>query len=138
MEDAESEEAFFAEFEKMFFGGGMGGSAFFEEFDEFTSFLEQDDKMFRKIFRDLGGGYRNRGKRRKQEKKGRVKGGGGGDGIEEMLNFFMMPGMGMGMGMSFNMEGGSKKKKKQQAKKKKEEEEDDGWGTEEEELDMED
>ncbi len=118
----------------MFFGGGMfdmGGG-----FDEFTEFLESDTKFMRKMMKDLGKNARMRGKRR----KGGAVGGGassggmninmGGD-IDDMLNFFMMPGM--AMGMSFGTGKGKSKPKK--SKKK---EEDGGWETEEDELDEED
>ena len=131
-DDEEGEAAFFREFEEMFFGGGFGASG---DFDEFTEFLESDTKFMRKMRRDMGKNARVRGKRR----KGGAVGGGassggihmniGGD-MEDMLNFFMMPGM-MGMGM-----GGGKKNKKKG--KKKEKEEGDGWETEEDELDEED
>ena len=91
----------------MFFGGGMFDMA--GGFDEFTEFLETDTKFMRKMMRDLGKNARVRGKRR----KGGAVGGGasagsinmGGD-LDDMLNFFMMPGM--AMGMSF---GGPKPKK---------------------------
>ena len=114
----------------MFFGGGMFDMA--GGFDEFTEFLESDTKFMRKMMRDLGKNARMRGKRR----KGGAVGGGasagginmGGD-IDEMLNFFMMPGM--AMGMSF----GGPKPKKSKSTKKKEQEEDGGWETEEDELD---
>ena len=106
----------------------MGGG-----FDEFTEFLESDTKFMRKMMKDLGKNARMRGKRR----KGGAVGGGassggmninmGGD-IDDMLNFFMMPGM--AMGMSFGTGKGKSKPKK--SKKK---EEDGGWETEEDELD---
>ena len=115
--------------------GGMDG-----DFDEFTTFLESDTKFMRKMMRDLGKNARTRGKRR----KGGAVGGGasagginmniGGD-LDEMLNFFMMPGMAMGgMGMPFGGMGAKPKAKKPKKKK----EEDDGWATEEDELDEED
>ena len=115
--------------------GGMDG-----DFDEFTTFLESDTKFMRNMMRDLGKNARTRGKRR----KGGAVGGGasaggihmniGGD-IDEMLNFFMMPGMAMGgMGMPFGGMGAKPKAKKPKKKK----DEDDGWATEEDELDEED
>ena len=139
-DDEEGEEAFFREFEEMFFGGGgmfdMDGG-----FDEFTEFLESDTKFMRKMMRDLGKNARMRGKRR----KGGAIGGGasaggihmnlGGD-IDDMLNFFMMPGMSMGMGMGMPFPGKAKTKTKKS--KKKQEDEDGGWETEEDELDEED
>ena len=135
-DDEEGEEAFFKEFEEMFFGSGMFGGMD-GDFDEFTTFLESDTKFMRKMMRDLGKNARTRGKRR----KGGAVGGGasagglnmniGGD-IDEMLNFFMMPGM--GMGMPFGGMGAKPKAKKPKKKK----EEDDGWATEEDELDEED
>jgi len=116
---------------------GMGD--FFDDFDEFTSFLEQDTVFMRKMFRDLGRDVRLApGKRRKQK-----RGGKGHDDLDAalgfgsktdaadldaMLSFFMMPGM-------FTK---SKPPKKTKKAKKPKAEEDDGWNTEEEELDAED
>eukprot|EP00350_Pseudokeronopsis_sp_OXSARD2_P014217 CAMPEP_0170552734 /NCGR_PEP_ID=MMETSP0211-20121228/10624_1 /TAXON_ID=311385 /ORGANISM="Pseudokeronopsis sp., Strain OXSARD2" /LENGTH=91 /DNA_ID=CAMNT_0010860667 /DNA_START=299 /DNA_END=574 /DNA_ORIENTATION=- len=90
------------------------------------------------MFKDLGHSYRNRGKRRKQGggKRGQKE---MGSEMDEMMQFFMMPGMGMSMGMGMGFSKGKKKEKKEKKKTKKEEEEKDGgWETEEEELDMED
>ena len=140
-DDEEGEEAFFKEFEEMFFGSGSGMFGGMDgDFDEFTTFLESDTKFMRKMMRDLGKNARTRGKRR----KGGAVGGGasagginmniGGD-IDDMLNFFMMPGMAMGgMGMPFGGTGAKPKAKKPKKKK----DEDDGWATEEDELDEED
>jgi hypothetical protein len=69
-DDEEGEEAFFREFEQMFFGGGLFGGG---DMDEFTEFLESDTKFMRKMMRDLGKNARMRGKRR----KGGAVGGGG-------------------------------------------------------------
>ena len=63
-DDEEGEEAFFKEFEEMFFGSGMFGGMD-GDFDEFTTFLESDTKFMRKMMRDLGKNARTRGKRRK-------------------------------------------------------------------------
>jgi DnaJ-class molecular chaperone len=63
MDDMESEEAYFKEFESMFMGGGNGFD-FFSDFDAYTEVLESDSKMFRNFFRDLGSNYRMRGTRR--------------------------------------------------------------------------
>ena len=87
------------------------------------------------MMRDLGKNARTRGKRRKG---GAVGGGASSGGIhinmgpsmdmmDDMMSFFMMPGMHMGAG-----------KKKKPAKKAAKEPEGDGWETEEEELDEED
>ncbi|CDW84534.1 chaperone protein [Stylonychia lemnae] len=145
-ESTADDDDFFQHF-SMFMGGGKSsGDDFFDHFDEFTTFLESDTKFMRKMFRDVGKDVRVKGKRRKQ-------GGGGGsrlkddmgmgfgmsmgmgmgmpDDIDDMLSFFMMPGL-MGMPM------GGMGKKNNKKKKAKKEEEDDGWNTEEEEIDDED
>lgn len=115
-EDEAGEEDFFSEFESMFFGGGGLG-----DMDEFMEFLESDTKNLKKLFRDMGKNVRI-GMGARSGKRGGRKMAKGGD-IEDMLSFFMMPGM---------MAGPPKKKKKA---KKAQAEEDEGWKTEEEELD---
>ena len=107
-DDEEGEEAFFREFEEMFFGGGMFGSGG-DDFDDFMEFLESDTKFMRGMFRDLGKNARlGKGKR-----AGRKVGKGGPD-MDDIMTMFMMPGMmGMGMGMGMNL-GGTKKNKKKQ------------------------
>jgi DnaJ-class molecular chaperone len=40
MDDMESEDAFFEEFESMFMNGMGGGSDMFDDFEAFSSFLE--------------------------------------------------------------------------------------------------
>ena len=93
MDDDESEEAFFKDFESMFMGGD-----FYADIDSFSEYLESDTKMFRKIFRDLGRNMRLPGvKRSKQSKKGGKNIDDGN--VEEMISMFMMPGM-MGMGLN--------------------------------------
>ena len=109
-----------------------------DDMEEFTRFMESDTKMMRNMMRDLGKNARMRGKRRKG---GAVGGGSSAGGIhinmnmgpsmdmmDDMLNFFMMPGMAMG----------GNKKKKPAKKAQKEAEGGDGWETEEDELDEED
>ena len=66
MDDDESEEAFFKEFEQIF-GFGMGFDEFEEDFEAFTEMLETDTKFMKKMFGGLGKGYRmgGGGKRRK-------------------------------------------------------------------------
>ncbi len=95
----------------MFFGGGFGSA--FDDFDEMMDLMASDTKYMRKMFRDLGKGARVPGSRKGRKKQGM------GD-IDDMISFFMMPGMKM------------PKKAKKKPKK------DDGWETEEEELDQED
>ena len=114
------EDAFFQDFESMFFGGDAFGD--FDDFDEFTTFLESDTKFMRNMFRDLGKGARVKGKRRKRGGKDDM------DGMEDMLTFMMMGPMSMGMGMGMGMKMPKQPKKKQQKKKQ----EDDDWDTEEE------
>ena len=93
-----------------------GSSGMFGDFDAFSEFLESDNAFMKNMFRDLGGSYRNRGKRRKQGgKKGRVSK--GDDHMDEMLSFFMMPGMGsMGFTMDFGNMGGMGPEKKKNKK----------------------
>ena len=122
-DDEEGEEAFYREFEEMFFGkssGGKKGGAF-DEFDDFMEFLETDTKFMRKMFRDMGKNVRiGPGKRGGggSRKKGTASGGMGigGDDMDDLLNFFMMPGMAMGMGMPGMM---GKKKTSNTKKQKK-------------------
>ena len=138
-EDGDGEAAFSEMFESMF-GGGFSMFGDDDDMEEFTRFMESDTKMMRNMMRDLGKNARMRGKRRKG---GAVGGGSSAGGIhinmnmgpsmdmmDDMLNFFMMPGMAMGMGAS--------KKKKPAKKASKEAEGGDGWETEEDELDEED
>mmetsp|Transcript_39316 Transcript_39316/g.29033 ORF Transcript_39316/g.29033 Transcript_39316/m.29033 type:complete len:93 (+) Transcript_39316:254-532(+) len=89
MDDVESEEAFFREFEQMFATGDL-----FRDLEDMESFLQMDDKLMNKVFRDLGASYRTRGKRRKQGKRAKDRD------MEEMMTMFMMPGMGLGMNLS--------------------------------------
>lgn len=52
MDDDESEEAFFSQFESMFAGGmfGMGSDMFEDDIDLFTEMLEKDTKFMKKMF----------------------------------------------------------------------------------------
>ena len=123
MDDDESEEAFFSNFEEMF---GFGKGFDIDDFDDFTDMLGQDTKFMKQMFKGLGSNYRmggGGGRRRKNQ-----RGGGGPGNMEDLLTMFMMPGM-MGMGM------GPGKPQKKKNKKAKKASEDDGWDTEEEELD---
>jgi hypothetical protein len=110
-EDGDGEAALSEMFESMF-GGGFSMFGDDDDMEEFTRFMESDTKMMRNMMRDLGKNARMRGKRRKG---GAVGGGSSAGGIhinmnmgpsmdmmDDMLNFFMMPGMAMG---------GNKKKK---------------------------
>ena len=114
-DDEEGEEAFFREFEEMFFGGSMFGAA--DEMDDFMEFLESDTKFMKNMFKGLGKNARVGGRKGAAKRGGR---GGGADGMEEMLAFMMMPGMmGMGMKMSGGMFGGGASSKSKKSKKKK-------------------
>ena len=90
-----SEDAFFKDFESMFFGGDAFGD--FDDFDEFTTFLESDTKFMRNMFRDMGKNTRVKGKRRMRGGKNDM------DDMEDMLTFMMMGPMSMGMGMGMGM-----------------------------------
>lgn len=117
----EDEAAFFKDFESMF-GMGGNGDNFFDHFDDFATFLESDTKYMTKMFRDLGKNTRVPGKRRKYGGAG-GRGGfdemdmmlgmgmGMGGGLDDMLNFFMMPGAFMG--------GKNKNKSKKKSNKNK-------------------
>lgn len=60
MDDEDSEDAFFKNFEDMFTGGSGFGMSFdmFDDMDAFTELLETDDKYMKKMFKDLGSSYR--------------------------------------------------------------------------------
>jgi hypothetical protein len=103
-------------FKDLFGGSSFGGGSSFmsfemDDFDDFPSMLEgssSDAKSFKKIFRDLGRGYKmpgghkqstNKGRSRKNKPKGGSKGfGNEDDAMEDMMMAMMMGDLGMGMG----------------------------------------
>ena len=135
-DSTEDEDAFFAEFESMFFGGKKGGDDFFDNFDEFTSFLESDTKFMRKMFRDLGKDARVAPGKRRKNRKGQnpmmddMGFGLGASDMEAMMTMMMMPEIFMKGPPGRKAKGGKAKAKKKRS--------DDGWDTEEEEIDAED
>ena len=67
MDDNDSEEAYFKDFENMF-NFGSGGFDFFNDFEAFSEFLESDNKFMKNMFKDLGNNYRVRGGGTKRKK----------------------------------------------------------------------
>ncbi len=128
MGDNDDDEAFFKEFESMFFGnkGGFKEGSM-DDFDMFAEFMAGDDlseKMFTSMFKDLGANYRpGKGKRRHK------KGGGGAPDFDLLTGMFM--GMG-GMGMPSKPKKTKKKDDSWEScsdEGSKPKKEDDGWET---------
>lgn len=94
----------------MFGSFGMESDIFLD-IDMFADMLETDTKYMKKVFKNLGSSYRNRGKRRKQAK--------GSNKMDDIMTMLMMPEM---MGMT-DSKIKNKSKNKQKQKQSKDEDE---------------